>query len=210
METYKADRIVTINVDVQNDFCPGGALAVNEGDQVVTPLNELNDFTRAQGGTVVFTGDQHPATTPHFDTWPVHCVAGTEGAALREDLEILPTDIIVDKGTGQTDGYSAFEGLTRDGRELAELIRPLDREKVAVLMGGLATDYCVLNSALDAVKVDAGDGEIKVFVVREAVRGVNIQPEDSDKAIETMTNAGVTIVDRVADLTDTTLLTVER
>ncbi len=202
METFTADRIVTINVDVQNDFCPGGALAVTEGDQVVTPLNELNDFTRANGGTVVFTGDQHPETTPHFETWPVHCVAGTEGAALRDDLIVLPEDILVDKGMGQTDGYSAFEGITKDGRELAELITPVDRERVAVLMGGLATDYCVLNSALDAVKVYAGEGEIRVFVVREAVRGVNIQPEDSEKAIEAMAAAGVTIVDTIKELTE--------
>jgi len=202
METFNADRIVTINVDVQNDFCPGGALAVTEGDEVVTPLNELNEFTRAHGGTVVFTGDQHPETTPHFETWPVHCVAGTEGAALRDDLVVLPGDVIVDKGMGQTDGYSAFEGITKDGRELAELITPVNRERVAVLMGGLATDYCVLNSALDAAKVAAGEGEIRVFVVREAVRGVNIQPEDSEKALEAMAAAGVTIVDTIKELTE--------
>ncbi|MGV9001629.1 MAG: isochorismatase family protein [Candidatus Saccharimonadaceae bacterium] len=197
MEKFNADRIVTINVDVQNDFCPGGSLAVAEGDQVVAPLNELNDFTRQNGGTVVFTGDQHPDKTPHFDIWPVHCVAGTEGAALREDLIVLEADTIVSKGTGQTDGYSAFEGLTTDGRELAEVIKPINRERVAVLMGGLATDYCVLNSALDAVKVEQGDGEIRVYVIREAIRGVNINADDSEKAIEAMATAGVTIVETV-------------
>ena len=208
METFKADRLVTINVDVQNDFCPGGTLAVTEGDQVVTPLNELNAFTRQQGGTVVFTGDQHPVTTPHFDIWPQHCIAGTEGAALREDLTVLSTDVIVDKGMGQTDGYSAFEGITKDGRELAELITPINRERVAVVMGGLATDYCVLNSALDAVKVNAGAGEIRTFVIREAIRGVNIQADDSDKALETMAQAGVIIVDTVADITEGNLINV--
>lgn len=222
METFKADRIVTINVDVQNDFCPGGALAVTEGDLVVAPLNELNAFTRENQGTVVFTGDQHPASTPHFSTWagyqdneaaaanawPEHCIAGTEGAALRDDLEVLASDIIVDKGTGQTDGYSAFEGLTRDGRELAELITPIDRERVAVLLGGLATDYCVLNSALDAAKVDPKAGDIRVFVVKEAIRGVNIQPEDSDKAIEAMQDAGITIVETVGDITEQNLISI--
>lgn len=206
METFKADRIVTINVDVQNDFCPGGALAVTDGDQVIEPLNRLNEYTREQGGTVVFTGDQHPATTPHFDIWPVHCVAGTEGAALRHDLLAEPGDVIVDKGMGQTDGYSAFEGVTRDGRELAELITPVNRERVAVLMGGLATDYCVKNSALDAVKVDAGEGEIKVYVMRDAIRGVNLQPNDSEAAIEEMAKAGVIIVDSVEDITNQTAI----
>lgn len=206
METFKADRIVTINVDVQNDFCPGGALAVTDGDQVVAPLNELNEFTRHNGGTVVFTGDQHPTATPHFDKWPVHCVAGTEGAALRDDLTIEAGDSIVDKGMGQTDGYSAFEGITRDGRELAELITPINRERVAVLLGGLATDYCVKNSALDAVKVEAGDGEIKVYVMRDAIRGVNLQPNDSEAAIQEMAKAGVIILDSVDDIINQTAI----
>lgn len=200
METFNADRIVTINVDVQNDFCPGGALAVTDGDQVVAPLNELNEFTRKNGGTVVFTGDQHPATTPHFDIWPVHCVAGTEGAALRDDLIVEADDIIIAKGMGQTDGYSAFEGITKDGRELAEFITPVNRERVAVLMGGLATDYCVKNSALDAVKVDAGEGEIKVYVMRDTIRGVNLQPNDSETAVEEMAKAGVIILDSTEDI----------
>lgn len=208
METYKADRIVTVNVDVQNDFCPGGSLAVAEGDHVVQPLNELNTFTRAHDGTVVFTGDQHPTTTPHFDIWPVHCLAGTEGADLHADLAVGPEDIIVDKGMGQTDGYSAFEGKARDGRTLAEIITPIERERVAVLMGGLATDYCVKNSALDAVTVDAGEGEIRVYVIREAMRGVNLQPEDSELAIKAMAAAGVTIVDTVEAITNQTILEV--
>lgn len=206
METYIADRIVTINVDVQNDFCPGGSLAVTDGDKVVAPLNELNDYTRANGGTVVFTGDQHPAKTEHFNKWPVHCVAGTGGAALRADLIVKPEDIIVDKGTGQEDGYSAFEGFTRDGRELAEIITPVDRERVAVLMGGLATDYCVLNSALDAVLVKPGNGEIRVFVVKEATRGVNLEPGDSTAAIGKMIDNGIAVVSTVAEITNERLL----
>ena len=210
MESFTADRIISINVDVQNDFCPGGSLAVAEGDHVIAPLNELNEYVREQGGTVIFTGDQHPASTPHFDTWPVHCVAGTEGAALHPDLQVLPQDIIVDKGTGQTDGYSAFEGLTRDGRNLTELITTIDRERVAVILGGLATDYCVKQSVLDATRIEPQDGEIKVFVVREAMRGVNIQAKDSEKAIAEMIAAGATIVDTVSDITNEHLLTIAR
>lgn len=195
MEKFTADRLVTINVDVQNDFCPGGALAVTDGDQVVAPLNELNAFTRENGGMVIATGDQHPETTPHFDIWPVHCVAGTEGAALRDDLEILPEDVIINKGMGQTDGYSGLEGITADGRTIESIITPVGRERVAVLIGGLATDYCVLNTALDALKVDPKDGELKVMTIRDAVRAVNIQPEDGEKALATMAEAGAEIVD---------------
>ena len=201
METLTTDRIVTINVDVQNDFCPGGALAVTEGDQVIAPLSALNEYTRENGGIVIATGDQHPAETPHFDKWPVHCVAGTEGAALNTALDIRTTDIIVDKGMEQTDGYSGLEGITRDGRTIAEIIQPVGRERVAVLIGGLATDYCVLNTTLDALKVDPKDGELKIYAIRDAMRAVNIQPTDGENAIAEMEAAGAIVIDSVEILT---------
>jgi len=200
MEKFTADRIVTINVDVQNDFCPGGALVVTDGDQVVEPLNQLNEFTRANNGIVVASGDQHPTATPHFDTWPVHCVAGTEGAALRQDLDIHDTDSIVDKGMGQTDGYSAFEGVTRDGRTLESIIAPVGRERVAAIFGGLATDYCVLNSVLDSLRVNPGQGELQIFVAQDAVKAVNIQPQDGQDALAQMNKAGAHLVDTLAIL----------
>jgi nicotinamidase/pyrazinamidase len=205
MEQFTADRIVTINVDVQNDFCPGGTLAVTDGDQVVTPLNQLNAFTRENGGIVIATGDQHPATTPHFDFWPVHCVAGTEGAALRTDLDIQSTDIIIDKGMGQTDGYSGLEGIAQDGQTIESIIRPKGRERVAVLIGGLATDYCVLNTALDALKVDAGEGTLRIMAIRDAMRAVNLQPTDGEEALDTMAEAGAIIVDTEDVLTQRAL-----
>jgi nicotinamidase/pyrazinamidase len=203
MEKFIADRIVTINVDVQNDFLPGGALAVTDGDQVTTPLNAINAFTRENGGTVIFTGDQHPTETPHFgpDAWPVHCVAGTEGAALSTALLVTSTDVIVDKGMGQTDGYSAFEGITRDGRTLEQIVQPIGNERVIALLGGLATDYCVLNSALDTKKVDSKEGTLTVMVMRDAIRAVNLRPDDGEKAIATMQAAGVIIIDSVDVLT---------
>ena len=203
MEQLQADRIVTINVDVQNDFLPGGSLAVTEGDQVIAPLNAVNEYTRTNGGTVIFTGDQHPEVTPHFgpDAWPVHCVASTEGAALADTLDIQPQDVIVDKGMGQTDGYSAFEGITRDGRTLEQVVQPVGKERVVVLMGGLATDYCVLNSALDALKVDTNEGDITLLVLRDAIRAVNIQPQDGETAIAKMEAAGATMIDSVDVLT---------
>lgn len=202
MEKFTADRIVTINVDVQNDFCPGGTLAVTDGDEVVAPLNQLNEFTRAHGGTVVATGDQHPITTPHFDIWPEHCVAGTEGAALRADLEIHTEDIIINKGTGQTDGYSAFEGTTLNGLTLEEIITPVNRERVAAIFGGLATDYCVLNSVLDGLKVAPGQGELRIFVAQDAVQAVNLQPEDGQNALNKMSESGATLVNTIDILTE--------
>lgn len=195
MESIKADRIVSINVDVQNDFCPGGSLAVTEGDHVVAPLNQLNAFVRSLGGIAVFTGDQHPATTPHFETWPVHCVAGTEGAALHPDLEVSPSDTIINKGTGQTDGYSAFEGSTAEGQNLAEIITPARQERVAVVIGGLAADYCVKLTTLDALKVDPANGAIDIYVIEEAVRGVNLATLDSKKALQAMQDAGAQLID---------------
>lgn len=195
MEKFTADRIVTINVDVQNDFLPGGSLAVTEGDAVIPPLNMLNTYTRERNGIVVATGDQHPETTPHFDIWPVHCVAGTDGAALDERLTVLDTDIIINKGMEQTDGYSGLEGISEDGQTIESIITPIDRERVVVMIGGLATDYCVLNTALDTLKVDQKEGQIKVLVVRDAIRAVNIQPDDGDNAITRMKESGAVIVE---------------
>lgn len=202
--TLPADRIITVAVDTQNDFCPGGALAVEGGDQVVSPLNDAFRYTREQNGLVVATRDWHPEVTPHFadygGTWPVHCVQDTFGAALRSDLDIDDNTIIINKGMGQTDGYSAYEGVTADGRTLAEIAQPTTpRERVALVIGGLATDYCVLNTVLDAAKQatrvrEARQGVLDIYALTDAMRGVNINPDDSDKALETMQNNGVRLI----------------
>ena len=199
MSEFTANRLVTINVDVQNDFCPEGRLAVNEGDAVIPILNRLNRFTRDHNGIVIATGDQHPAVTPHFDTWPVHCVAGTKGAELHKDLDIQAGDIIIDKGTGQTDGYSGFEGHAQDGQTIESIIRPREQEHVAVVIGGLATDYCVLSTTLDALEIARQvraerQGKISVFAIRDAMRAVNIQPDDGDEALRRMEQSGATII----------------
>ena len=194
MEKYIADRIVTINVDVQNDFMPGGSLAVPNGDEVIIALNELNNFTRQNNGLVIATGDQHPIDTPHFgpDAWPPHCVQNTDGAAFDTRLNILPTDIILDKGMGQTDGYSGFEGITREGRTLEQIMTPVGRERVAGLIGGVATEYCVLNTVLDATNVNPLRGNLQIYVLQDAVRGIN--EKDVDEAMEKMKQAGAIIV----------------
>ncbi|HEY8885944.1 MAG TPA: isochorismatase family protein [Candidatus Microsaccharimonas sp.] len=201
MEKFTADRIVTINVDVQNDFLPGGSLAVTNGDEVIAPLNSLNEYTRVHKGIVIATGDQHPETTPHFDIWPVHCVAGTEGAALADNLDIKEDDVIINKGMGQTDGYSGLEGIADDGQTIESIITPVGRERVAVLLGGVATDYCDLQTVLDALRVDPKEGTIKLFVVEDAIRAVNIQPDDGENAIAQMQAAGAQLVQSIDILT---------
>ena len=195
-----ADRIVTIAVDVQKDFCPGGSLAVAGGDKVTAPLNDMMAYTRERGGTVVATRDWHPDQTPHFDAWPVHCVAGTEGASFHPSLDVRTTDVIINKGTGQTDGYSGFDGEAIDHTTIEQIIQPRTlRERVAVLIGGLATDYCVRATALDAAKQadrvrEARQGVIDVYVLEDAIRAVNVQPEDGARAIQEMKDAGIQFV----------------
>lgn len=185
---------VLVEVDVQNDFVTG-SLAVNEGTEVVAPLNELARAVREGDGVVAQTRDWHPATTPHFDVWPVHCVAGTEGAAFHPELEILPGDTVLDKGTGQTDGYSGIEGVSDGGATLESIITPESREqKVRVFIGGLATDYCVRATAIDVVRTFAADGNVDVFALRDAMRAVNLDPADEAKAIAAMNDAGVQLI----------------
>ncbi len=201
-----------INVDVQNDFAlPTGALSVADGESIVSPLNQINRWAREQGGTIVFTGDQHPPHTAHFiehgGPWPTHCVAGTAGAELHEALEVCPWDTIADKGQSvYDDGYSGMDAIPvagaladpeLDGKnhtlsdELGELeiIYRQRRSRLAVLVGGLATDYCVKATVLDAL--ERTDRQVvDVVLLRDAVRAVNLQPHDGDAAIQAMLEAG--------------------
>jgi len=195
----RIDRIVTIPVDVTNDFMDGGALPVPNGKEVVFPLNRLLSYTRRNGGIVAATKEDHPISTPHFEKWPVHGVKGTWGAEFYKNLFIEPDDFVIYKGMGQTDGYSGFEGETIDGLTLEELIYPSQRERVAVLIGGLATDYCVLNTTLDALKIaekarKAKVGKISVYAISDAMRAVNINADDGKNALMEMKNAGANIV----------------
>jgi nicotinamidase/pyrazinamidase len=180
-------------VDVQNDFCPGGALAVEEGDRVVGPLNGLAE----RFDLVVATRDWHPPDHGSFrgvevdpaewrgadppSIWPVHCVQGTRGADLHPDLDRSSIDIVLDKGMDRfSQGYSAFQDSG-----LAELLE--ERGVDHLYVGGLATDYCVKNSVLDARRLG-----FEVTVVEDAVRAVNVRPGDGERAIEEMRAAGAT------------------
>ncbi|TVR71412.1 MAG: nicotinamidase [Sphaerobacteraceae bacterium] len=185
-------------VDVQHDFCPGGALPAEDGDAVVPVLNRTIEKFQAAGYPVVASRDWHPEQSAHFQEWggpwPPHCIQGTTGAEFHKDLE-LPADVVViTKGDDpeEDEGYSAFEGKTDDGKSLAETLHDEDIEEVFV--GGLATDYCVRASALDAVK--AG---FRTHLIVDAVRGVDVNPGDSGHAIEEMKRDGVhiTISDQI-------------
>jgi nicotinamidase/pyrazinamidase len=176
-------------VDVQNDFCAGGALAVTNSADVVAALNRhLAEFARA-GATIYASRDWHPLHTSHFDThggpWPVHCVQETAGARFHPDLRLPPGTIVISKGTDPANaGYSAFEGTTPDGRPFLTDLR--QRHIDHLYVGGLATDYCVRHSVLDAL----GDG-FAVTVLEDAVAGVD--PRGSAEALDEMRQKGATV-----------------
>jgi nicotinamidase/pyrazinamidase len=173
-----------IIVDFQNDFTPGGALAVRDGDVIAPRINEL----AASGGFdfVVATRDWHPPDHRSFaeqgGPWPVHCVAGTPGAQLHPALDASAVDVIVDAGrTPEAEGYSGFEDTN-----LAELLREHGIDEVVIV--GIATDYCVKHTALDALR----DG-LRVHIDEQAVRGVEVEPGDSERALDELRAAGATV-----------------
>jgi nicotinamidase/pyrazinamidase len=168
-------------VDFQNDFTPGGALAVPHGDEIADRINAL--AASGDYDLVVATRDWHPpdhgSFAQHGGPWPVHCVAGTPGAQLHPALDAARVDVIVDKGQDPgTEGYSGFEGTG-----LARLLR--ERGVTQVTVVGLATDYCVKNTALDALR----EG-FQVTVDSTAVRGVEVAPGDSERALAEVRAAG--------------------
>jgi nicotinamidase/pyrazinamidase len=176
-----------IVVDVQNDFCPGGSLAVANGDEVLAPLNKLMKEFLDRGEPVFKTRDWHPEKTRHFadygGIWPVHCVQNTPGAEFHADLSDDPRVTIISKGIDESaDGYSGF-----DGTDLAQILR--EQEVKEVWVGGLATDYCVKHTVLDALQQG-----FEVKALADAMRPVNVNPNDGEKAIEEMRNAGAGIV----------------
>ncbi len=191
---FDPDSLSFIVVDLQNDFCPGGALAVTNGDKIIPQINDLIRVMVDKGVLIVASRDWHPAdsikTNPHFvNNWPVHCIENTEGAKLHPSLIIPDIEIIISKGTsGIDDGYSAFEGKTDKGETLNEV---LDIDEVnQLIVTGLATDWCVKATVLDALK---RENPFTVILVEDAIAGVNINPDDSDKAIAEMLEAGAII-----------------
>jgi nicotinamidase/pyrazinamidase len=186
-----------IIVDVQNDFCPGGALAVKGGDEVVPVLNRAIEKFTAAGLPIFATRDWHPEKTSHFKAyggvWPVHCVQGTQGAEFHSGLHLDKDVIVVSAGMlPSEDGYSGFQATDASGSRLAELLHRKSVERIFV--GGLATDYCVKHTVLDGLR----EG-FKVVLLTDAIRAVNLNPHDGELAIDEMVRAGAV---KVSDLTE--------
>jgi len=177
-------------VDVQNDFLPGGALAVPEGDQVIAPLNAAIERVRRAGGAIVATRDWHPANHCSFQAqggpWPVHCVQNTKGAAFAEALKLPEDALIVSKAMRpDQEAYSGFEGEP----DLAAWLKRRGIQRLFV--GGLATDYCVRATVLDALRHG-----FAVVVLTDAVRGVD--PKGAQRALSEMQSKGAQLATTAA------------
>lgn len=194
MTTYDA-RTALIVVDVQNDFAdPAGSLYVRGGETLIPFINREIERAAAAGAAVVYTRDWHPPATPHFardgGSWPVHCVAGTWGAEFHPRLEHRG-DLEIRKGTGGEDGYSGFSVRDPESGEtaatpLAALLAERDIERLVVI--GLAADYCVKETVLDARRLG-----FPVTVLRGGIRAVNLAPGDGDRALAEMQGAGAVL-----------------
>jgi len=179
-------------VDVQNDFCPGGKLAVPQGDKIVPVLNKYIKIFSQKKLPIFFSRDWHPQKTSHFKKfggiWPVHCVQNTKGAEFHPKLKIPKEAIIISKGMDpQKDSYSAFDGEDRYGQSLYNILMILGIKELYI--GGLATDYCVKATVLEALKRG-----FKVKLLLDGIKGVDIKPKDSFEAIEEMKQKGAVLV----------------
>ncbi len=171
-----------IIVDVQNDFCPGGALAVPEGDKIVPTINRYIEKFVSKNAIVVATRDWHPKNHVSFKeyggVWPVHCVQGSWGASFHPMLKLPKSVIIISKAfEPEIEAYSGFQGT-----ELDKILREKGVKRIFV--AGLATDYCVKATVLDALKLG-----YEVYVLVDAIKGVNIRPKDSEDALNEMVKA---------------------
>jgi nicotinamidase/pyrazinamidase len=175
-------------VDPQNDFCPGGALGVAEGDQVMPILSEWAAAAAAAGVPIFVSRDWHPPRTTHFKeyggVWPPHCVQGTPGAEFHPALRLPSSVLIVSKGMGEAeDAYSAFQARDANGVMLADLLRSRGVQRLYVM--GLATDYCVKASALAGL-----EHGFAVVLVQAGCRAVDLQPGDGHAALSAIQTAG--------------------
>ena len=172
-------------VDVQKDFLPGGSLAVQGGDKIIAPLNGYVEAAQAKGLPIFATRDWHPPDHCSFKEqggpWPPHCIVDSKGAEFSSELSLPPSAVVISKGIEvEKDAYSGFQGTDLDEKLRSSGIHRL-------LIGGLATDYCVLNTVKDAIKQG-----YRVLLLQDAIAAVNVQPEDREKAIKEMTSLGAT------------------
>lgn len=194
----KSSRTALIVVDVQNDFVdPDGNLSVEGAASVVPSINDKVSAAISKGQLIVYTQDWHPEVTPHFakdgGIWPVHCVAESWGAAFYPKLDVAVDAEIVRKGTGGEDGYSGFsvrdpETETETDTAMESILNRYGVQTVEVV--GIATDYCVKETA-----IDASTRGFNTVAYRSCMKGVDLQPGDSEKAINEMISAGVEVRD---------------
>jgi nicotinamidase/pyrazinamidase len=192
VDRYDAKTALLV-VDVQNDFAdPAGSLYVGGGEGIVPLINQEIEAASKAGARVIYSQDWHPHVTPHFKkdggVWPEHCVGESWGAAFHPALAVLEGAPAIRKGTSGEDGYSVFS--VRDPRlgttystELESILRQYGIERLVIV--GLATDYCVKETSLDGLRLG-----FDVEVLREAVRAVDLQPGDGEKALEAVVAAG--------------------
>jgi len=202
-----AKKTLLLIIDVQNDFCPGGALAVKGGDEITAPLNNLSRSVVSKGGRAAATQDWHSQDHISFasshneknpgetiDTplvkgqilWPEHCIQGTEGAGFHRNLDLKPVSAVIRKGfRSELDSYSAFfENDRKTTTGLDGFLRALEIE--TVILGGIATDYCVFYSAMDCKRLG-----FNTIVASDAVRAVGFPEHSEEKAVSQMKNAGI-------------------
>ena len=195
MPRYDRETALLV-VDVQNDFAdPAGSLSVRDGEAIVPRVNDEVERAAAAGALVVYTQDWHPPSTPHFQkdggVWPVHCVGDTGGSELLPGLLVADGAEFLRKGTGGEDGYSAF--TVRDpetGEDAPTALERILREDGVrhVVIAGIATDYCVKESALDARRLG-----FDATVLGDAIAAVDLEPGDGDRALAAMREAGAEI-----------------
>lgn len=175
-------------VDAQNDFCPGGALGVPEGDKVVPKINKYIKIFIKKKLPVFVTRDWHPVRTKHFKdfggVWPVHCIQNSWGAQFHPKLKLPKEAVLLYKGMDpEKDAYSAFQAEDTRGISFPQLLKIMGIKELYI--GGLATDYCVRFSARDAIKLG-----LKVKILTDAIKGVNLKLKDSKEAIKEMSKLG--------------------
>lgn len=175
-------------IDVQNDFCPGGALGVAGGDDIIPLINEYIELFQQQRLPIFASRDWHPRVTKHFTefggVWPVHCVQGSAGAMFRASLHLPPDTLVFSKGMDpEQDDYSALHARSETGTPLPEFLACEGIKHIYIC--GLATDYCVRQTALEGLRQG-----LAITVLVDAVRGVDLKPGDSERALAELQTAG--------------------